>query len=422
MKRILIFSLVYYPKFVGGAEVAIKEITDRISSDSFLSRKIVTPAEESLSLDFREAKRREISSPREGGTREAIEFDMITLNGGHELALEKVGNVTVYRVFTEACLLTGKVGPLQKLLFPFIAFFKALKLHRVREYDVVWSIMANYAGFAALFFKIFKPKVKFILTLQEGDSFEHIRRRVGILYPLFKRIFTKADRIQTISNYLADWAKSMGTKCPIEVVPNGVDFDHFSKAITLEEKHLLRKDLGLGDSDIVLVTASRLVYKNAVDDIISALQYLPSSYKLLILGTGEEENKLKVKSEKLKFGNRVVFKGFVPHSELPQYLQPSDIFIRPSRSEGLGNAFLEAMAAGIPVIATPVGGIPDFLKDGETGLFCEVNNPKSIAQKVEKLTKDMESKNYIVSNARNMVREKYGWEGIAEKMRDIFVV
>jgi glycosyltransferase involved in cell wall biosynthesis len=60
------------------------------------------------------------------------------------------------------------------------------------------------------------------------------------------------------------------------------------------------------------------------------------------------------------------------------------------------------------------------LKDGETGLFCEVDNPRSIAQKVEKLLKDKESREYIVKNARKMVEEKYQWEAIAERMKEIF--
>ena len=104
---------------------------------------------------------------------------------------------------------------------------------------------------------------------------------------------------------------------------------------------------------------------------------------------------------------------------MPPYLHISDIFVRPSLSEGLGNSFLEAMAAGIPVIATPVGGIPDFLVDGETGLFCEVNNPHSIAQKVEKLIKDRESRDYIIKNAREMVLQKYSWERVAGEMREV---
>ena len=78
------------------------------------------------------------------------------------------------------------------------------------------------------------------------------------------------------------------------------------------------------------------------------------------------------------------------------------------------------MAVGVPVIATPVGGIPDFLIDGETGLFCEVNNPKSIAEKVKILMESSELREKIVKNARQMIKEKYNWEIIAEKMKNIF--
>ena len=115
---------------------------------------------------------------------------------------------------------------------------------------------------------------------------------------------------------------------------------------------------------------------------------------------------------------RVSFLGFVPHDVLPMYLSASDIFIRPSRSEGMGNSFIEAMAAGKPVIATRVGGIVDFLRDGETGLFCEVGNPKSIAQKVEKLMKDRESRDYIIRTASALVTEKYDWSLIAKRTRE----
>ena len=121
----------------------------------------------------------------------------------------------------------------------------------------------------------------------------------------------------------------------------------------------------------------------------------------------------------LKLDNRVFFLGFIPHPELPAYLYASDIFIRPSLSEGLGNSFLEAMATNLPVIATPVGGILDFVKDGETGLFCEVSNPKSIAQKVDKLMKDKDSREYIIRSGKNMVMEQYNWYSIAPKIRDI---
>lgn len=374
-RRILIFSLVYYPRFIGGAEVAVKEITDRISADK-------------------------------------IGFDMITMRK-HAASFDRVGNVDVYRVglpWFGSNTKSSKIFPLSKILFIPWAFVKAVYLHKKNNYDAIWPIMASYGGFAALLFKKIFPKVPMLLTIQEGDNFE---RRKGIFGSLFRKIFRSADQIQAISKYLADWSKEMGAISPIEVVPNGVDLDNFTKAMDRSAKSALRSTLGYKDEDTVLVTASRLVHKNATDDIIKSLKYLDDSVKLLILGTGADEDMLRSLVAGLKLEGRVTFQGFISHDKLPEYLKASDIFIRPSRTEGLGNSFLEAMAAGIPVIATRVGGIPDFLRDGETGLFCEVDNPKSIAQKVDKLRKDIESREYIVRQAKVMVVDKYGWQGVA---------
>jgi glycosyltransferase involved in cell wall biosynthesis len=395
MRRILIFSLVYYPNFVAGAEVAIKEVTNRIPSKE-------------------------------------IEFDMITLRFDRNLPkYEKIGNVNVYRIGWST---KRKVSPdslpwylhLNKYFFLIFGTFKALSLNRKRHYDAAWSLMATYNSFAAIFFKILKPKIKFIFTLQDGDPIDYLKRRALPLYPFFKMMFTKADHIQAISKYLADWAKEMGAKCPITVIPNAVDVELFSRKDDPLVLSKLATDLGKKAGDVFLITTSRLVVKNAVIDIVKAMQYLPSNVKLLVLGQGYEEENLKLEASKLKSGldcdSRVKFLGYVPHADMPKYLHISDIFIRPSLSEGLGNSFLEAMASGLPVIATPVGGIPDFLKDGETGLFCEVGNPKSIAQKVEKLIKDRESREYIVRQAREMIEKKYRWEIVASKMKEILSI
>jgi glycosyltransferase involved in cell wall biosynthesis len=388
-RRILIFSFAYYPRFVGGAEVAIKEITDRIS-----------PTE--------------------------IEFDMVTLRLDSRLpAFERIGNVNIYRVgYAVRHEFSTDSLPwylnLNKYLFLITGVKKALSLHRARKYDATWSLMATYSSFAAVIFKLLRPKVPFIFTLQDGDPIPYIKRRGLPLYPLFKMMFTRADHIQTISKYLADWAKDMGAKCPITVVPNAVDYDLFAKPLSLSDSEALKKKLGKKEGDVFLVTASRLVVKNAVGDIIAALQYLPANVKFLILGQGYQEQDLRFKIKDLRLEERVRFLGFIAHKNMPPYLHVSDTFIRPSLSEGFGNSFIEAMAAGIPVIATPVGGITDFLIDGETGLFCEVSNPRSIAQKVEKLIKDKESRDYIVERARKMVEDKYQWSRVAGEMKDIF--
>lgn len=371
MKKILIFSLAYYPKPVGGAEIAIKEISKRIPVDE-------------------------------------IEFDMVTFHfNKNDPKFERIGNVNIYRI-----------GYFDKYSFIPLCLFKALSLHKKNKYDAIWSMMASYNSFAALFFKIINPKVPYILTLQEGDPIEHMERRALPLYPLFKMIFTKADYIQAISHFLADWARKMGAKCPVEVIPNGVDFNLFSVKKSHADLEILKRNLGKKVDDIFLITTSRLVLKNATGDTIEALQYLPENVKFLILGVGHLEGELKEKVARLGLEERVRFVGFVDHSEMPQYLHISDIFIRPALSEGFGISYVEAMAAGIPVIATPVGGIVDFVKDGETGLLCEVNNPQSIAQKVEKLVKDKESYDYIVNNAESMVKNKYDWDIVARDMKN----
>jgi len=301
---------------------------------------------------------------------------------------------------------------INKYMYPFLGFLKAVQLHKKNKYDGIWSMMASYNGFAALFFKIRFPKVPYLLTLQEGDPIEYTKKRTGLLYPLFKKVFVKADFVQTISKYLSDYARDMGYEGEIEVVPNGVNVKHFSQDYSEEELFGLKEKLGWKEGVKYVITTSRLVVKNAVGDIISSLAYLPENVELLVLGTGYQMEELK----KLADGKKVHFLGFVPHEEMPKYVQISDVFVRPSLSEGFGNSFIEAMAANVPVVATPVGGIVDFLKDKETGLFCEVENPESIADCVDLLLKDDELRNRIVVNAKKMVDEKYDWNIIAHDM------
>jgi glycosyltransferase involved in cell wall biosynthesis len=385
-KKALIFSFSYYPHLIGGAEVAVKEITDRM--------------------------------PVHGD--DGIEFHMITIHTAGTADVEKIGNITLHKV---GSFDTENPQMMAKYLFILQAFFKAVKLHRKYKYDFIWSIMANYAGFAAVLFKIVNPRVPFLLTLQEGDPISHIKHRVRYLHPLFKMIFTRANHVQAISHYLARFANDMGAKCPIDVVPNAVDVEQFSKMHAPSDLKKLKSSLGFSESDIVLITTSRLVTKNGIGDIIRSLELLPEDVKLVILGVGPLESELRLIAKESSGGrlnNRVVFTGYISHTDLPKYLKASDIFVRPSLSEGLGNSFLEAMAGGIPVVATTVGGIPDFLTDGVTGLFCKVNNPESIAECVKRLMSDNVLKDSIIQNALIMVREKYEWGIVSHSMRGIF--
>ncbi|MEK7644004.1 MAG: glycosyltransferase family 4 protein [Patescibacteria group bacterium] len=374
-KKVLIFSTAYYP-FVGGAEVAVREICARIP-------------------DF--------------------EFVMITAKLDASLpAIERIGNIEVHR------LGRGDCRDKYRLIASGARYAGTLG-----KFDAVWSIMASYAGFAAVRYKKNNPKVPFLLTLQEGDSRFDIYKHVWWCWPYFKQIFKKADKIQTISNYLATWAKEVDASCPIEVIPNGVDLEKFRKAVIPAKAGIqkqvsdIKQSLGINDGSKIVVTVSRLVKKNGVEDLIRAMEFLRSDVHLLIAGDGILKKKLLGLVDRLKLSDRVHFLGEISHHDLPEYFFMSDVFCRPSKSEGLGNVFLEAMAAGVPIIGTKVGGIPDFLTDNQTGLFCSVRDPRDISEKINRLMVDNSLRLRLAENGKKLTEAKFSWDLIAEKMKKI---
>ncbi len=209
------------------------------------------------------------------------------------------------------------------------------------------------------------------------------------------------------------------------IIPNGVNTTKFSAPIAEEKQWEIKERFGKKIGDVFLFTASRLVLSRGVEDIIGALTHLPAHVKLLVAGDGEDREKLQHIARGFGVLDRVIFAGHVSHDELPSLLKISDIFVRPSIIEGFGNAFVEAFAAGIPVVATPVGGIPDFLTDPEsdpdqepTGLFCEVRNPRSVAHAVKRYLDDPSLVSRVVRNAKALAVEKYDWNIIVRDMHE----
>ncbi len=394
MKKILIFSLSYHPRFIGGAEVAIKEITDRINSKD-------------------------------------ISFDMVTLRFDSNLpTTEKIGNVTIYRVgFSKINPTISDLGKfplhLNKFLFQFTAVWKACRLHRKNNYDGVWAMMAHSCAVPAGLFNLLYSSVPYVLTLQEGDPPEYIKKKMLPIYPLFVLGFKRAKILQTISTFLLKWGRDMGFTGFGLVVPNAVDVKHFSQTFSSEAQLELKNKVGKKDGDILMITTSRLVKKNAVDDVIKSLTYLPEEYKFLVIGIGSDEKMLKKLAQDSGVSARVIFLGEVENKEIPKYLKISDIFIRPSLSEGFGISFVEAMASGLPVIATQEGGISDFLFDPEinkdkepTGLAVKVRDPKGIARQAARLMGDGDLRLRLIKNGLSLVREKYDWDNISKKMKE----
>ncbi|MDP3784682.1 MAG: glycosyltransferase family 4 protein, partial [bacterium] len=196
----------------------------------------------------------------------------------------------------------------------------------------------------------------------------------------------KADYVTAISFFLSQKVKEAGYRGRVQIVPNGVDIEKFRN-----------RDSGLKNGRVI-ISASRRVYKNGLDILEKAFEIVKKKFP---------DAELRIISD-------------VKYEDIPKYLWEANIFVRPSRSEGLGTAFLEAMAAGLPIIGTPVGGIPDFLKDKETGLFTKVDDPEDLAEKIELLFSDDALRQKLIRHGRKLIEEKYQWSKIARDMEKIF--
>jgi glycosyltransferase involved in cell wall biosynthesis len=375
-KRILIFSTDDHLVPAGGAEQAFGNITERLPD---------------------------------------IEFDLICakLRKGVK-DFERVKNINIYRMGFGIPKIDG-------IILALFGHYCAYKLMKKHQYDLIWSIMASYGAFAAVRVKK-KTGIPFLLTLQEGDSFDYIYNKVKQVRGKFNEIFEKADGIQAISNYLLSWGREMGfTGSEGKVIPNGVAVDAFTKEFSSEEVAQKRASFGFPQNAFVLITSSRLEKKNGVKDVVDALALLPSEVCFVICGSGSLESDIREQVKRLGLEGRVKFMGFMDPKELPLLLKASDAFIRPSLSEGLGNAFLEAMAARIPTIGTNAGGIPDFLEEGKTGFIVGIEDPASIAEAVKRIRAlDGEEKETILARAKALVIEKYNWEVISRDMDIMF--
>ena len=383
MKRVLIFSLAYYPSFVSGAEAAIKEITDRIDPSD-------------------------------------IEFHLITLLFDLKAPQEeKLGHTQVHRV--------GFGGAyLSKILFIPLAALKARSLDRELHFNAVWSMM-TYMLLPAVLARTIGVCAPRVLTLQDGDPYKKVFERWFIrpLSPLLDYGFRTTAIVQTISSYLATWPPRRGYRGVIEMIHNGANPRDLKDSVSVEEVEIVKHKLGKNPGEVWLVNTARLVHQKGNDDTIRALKLLPGHIKLLLVGNGPDEEMLKVLTKELSLENRVLFTGNVDRSKVTNYRKASDIFVGPSRSEGLGNAFLSAMASRLPVVTTQEGGLADFVFDAQhnptipaTAWVVDKDSPEQIAEAIKDILAHSDKVKKITGTARAMVLGKYDWDKIAVQMRE----
>ena len=209
-------------------------------------------------------------------------------------------------------------------------------------------------------------------------------------------------------------------RCDIFVIPNGIDYEFFSSylgkrgSVTSEP----------GNNKKIVLYVGRLEPVKGVRYLVQAMGILRDgglrNVKLLIVGDGSEKKCLEELVKKLDLEDYVVFAGKVSHEKIPEYMASADVFVLPSLSEGFGMAVVEAMAMGLPVIASRVGGLPWIIRDGENGFLVEPRNPRDIAEKITLLLTNDNLRAYM--SKRNIEEaRKYSWEKIVEKLEKVYM-
>ena len=155
--------------------------------------------------------------------------------------------------------------------------------------------------------------------------------------------------------------------------------------------------------------------------LFSALRLLIKDYpeaKLLVIGSGRKEKELKGWVNREKLTNQVIFLGNIPH--IGSLFKIMDIAILPSVFEGLGFSILEAQANGVPVVASSIGGINEIIKNRETGILVEPNNPDELYRGIKLVLEDVSLREKIVSNAKQQIKEKFSLETMISKVESVY--
>lgn len=216
-----------------------------------------------------------------------------------------------------------------------------------------------------------------------------------------------APSVEVKEHLLREW--HLGEE-RVSVVPHGVRAA--GPGETIKHRLKIRQRLGLGEDEMILGFLGRLSDVKGADILIRSLKYLNPSplSRLVIIGDGLEAPRLRGLANREGLGERVEF--IEPVSNPGEWISSFDIFCAPSRQEGFGLSILEAMAAGIPVVATRVGAIPSLIHDGTDGLLVRPDSPEELAEALKTLINDSTLRMRLGQRAREHVGMHYPLEGM----------
>lgn len=228
--------------------------------------------------------------------------------------------------------------------------------------------------------------------------------------PLIRFLWRGAAHVVANSQGLAELARQTAGDTPIFMIPNGVDTTRFFPAGQAREAGPVR-----------LLFVGRVVRQKGLDVLLDALATLPPGldYTLTIVGDGPIRPALAEQAARLGLTARVRFSGWVSREAMPEIMRTADVFVFPSRDEGMPNAVLEAMASGVPVVATRISGNEELVADGETGFLVPTDDAPALAAVLGRLLGDRELCRQLGAAGRERAQRDYSWRSVARRYLDL---
>ena len=327
---------------------------------------------------------------------------------------EKINGIEIYRfkdirLFPKLSKITfGKIPS----IFSFSAIPSLFKLVKKIRPHIIHSHFLADTGLAAIIVGHIL-KIPIITSLLGKDIFDPIDPVPTKWHNSLAWLMEKSSKVIACSKDQKWRAQAMGVSSDISIIPHGVDINRFAPQIN--EKEDIKKKLGI--HDLIALSVQRLHSRKGLNYLIDAipivLKEIPST-QFIVVGKGPEKAKLENKIKDLGIEKNVKLVGFVPDSELPQYYASCRLFVLHSLYEAFGIVLLEAMASGKPIISTEVGGIPEVVINGKTGILIPPRNATKLATAIIKLLSDSTLAKEMGEYGRKLAKDKFDWEKIVK--------
>lgn len=236
--------------------------------------------------------------------------------------------------------------------------------------------------------------------------------------------YRRADRVVAVSEFIRAQLLARGLHPErVEVVPDCLDRAELPDASAA--RATVRAALGVAAAARCLGCASAFSPEKGVADLIAALPALEGDILVLLGATGPEASILRRQAERLGVARRLIWAGSGEQLKgasfsIPELIAACDVFVLPSRQEGLGSSLLLAMALGRPVVATATGGIPEIVSDGESGLLTPPGDVAALARTLARLLRDPELQRRLAANGARAVGERFSPAVVAAESEEIY--